>query len=122
MTHTTGDREYTREEMREACRNNYNAGRQASLRSCQTQAPRLWQRSIVGGISSMADRTQTTETERLRRDIGRLRRAIIHLLDSTRDNIPGEEPSRTDARLYGRTMLDLSWREHGHVTKELSDG
>lgn len=26
MTHTTEDREYTREEMREACRNNYNAG------------------------------------------------------------------------------------------------
>ena len=34
---TTGDREYTREEMREACRNNYNAGMAEAARICEEQ-------------------------------------------------------------------------------------
>lgn len=37
-SHTTEDREYTREEMREACRNNYNAGFREGKKS-QTTVP-----------------------------------------------------------------------------------
>jgi hypothetical protein len=41
LTHTTGEREYTREEMREACRNNYNAAVDAAASVCADAAIKL---------------------------------------------------------------------------------